>query len=215
MNLRRQLSALLFLLPVAALALPYAPTADNDSAFLPGRDYTILQVPVPVSTGDKLEVREFFYYACGHCYNLEGSVNAWLKKKQPDTVFVRTPAVLNPRWELLGRAFYVAEDLKMLEQVHGAIYTSIHVGGQKLESKEKIIDLFVRLGADKAKAEAAWDSFAVTTKIRSADALGRKYMIQGTPTLTVSGKYVVPAGDRAFATIDYLLGLERAARARK
>jgi len=171
-------------------------------------------VPVAVPA-DKLEVREFFYYGCPHCYDLETSVNAWLRTKQADTVFIRTPAVLNPRWELMGRAFYVAEELKMLEKMHTTIYTSLHVGGQKLDSKERVIDLFVRMGADKAKTEAAWDSFGVTTKVRSADALARKYMVQGTPTLTVAGKYVVPAGQRAFATIDYLLGVERAARAKK
>lgn len=211
MNLRRQLSALLLMLPVVAFSVPFAAPAAGDG-FVEGRDYTVLKVPVPVATGDKLEVREFFYYGCPHCYDLEGSVNAWLKKKPADTVFVRTPAVLNPRWELLGRAFYVAEELKMLEKMHTTIYTAIHAGGQKLENKEKVVELFVRMGADKAKVDAAWDSFGVTTKVRSADALARKYMVQGTPTLTVAGKYVVPAGERAFATVDYLLGLERAAR---
>lgn len=213
MNLRRQLSALMLLLPVVAFAVPYAPAPGAGDGFVEGRDYTVLKTPVPVATpADKLEVREFFYYGCNHCYALEPSVDAWLRTKQADTVFIRTPAVLNPRWELMGRAFYVAEELKMLEKLHTTIYTTIHVSGQKLESKEKVIELFVRMGADKAKTEAAWDSFGVTTKVRSADALARKYMVQGTPTLTVAGKYVVPAGQRAFATIDYLLGVERAAR---
>jgi len=215
MNLRRQMLALLLLVPVAALALPYAPGAKNDNSFLPGRDYTVLQVPVPVATGDKLEVREFFYYGCPHCHDFETHVNAWLKSKPADVAFVRTPAVLNPKWELLGRAFYVAEELNILEKIHAPLYTTIHVGGQRMETREAISDFFVRMGAAKPQIDAAWDSFSVNTKVRNADALSRKYMIQGTPTLTVAGKYSVPAGTRAFATVDYLLGVERAARNRK
>lgn len=215
MNLRRQITSLLLLLPVMAFALPYAPTAENDTSFLPGRDYTVLPVPVPVSTGEKLEVREFFYYGCPHCYALEPDIAKWLKIKPADAAFVRTPAVLNPKWEMLGRAFYVADELKMLDKAHEAIYSAIHVGGQKLDSKESIADLFTRIGADEAKFNAAWGSFGVTTKIRNADALARKYMIQGTPTLTVAGKYVVPSGPKAFAIVDYLLGVERTVRARK
>lgn len=214
MNLRRQLSALLLLLPVAALALPYAPTAQNDAAFLSGRDYSELQTPVPVASGDKIEVREFFYYGCPHCADLEPRVEAWLKKKAADTEFIRTPAMLNPRWEPLGRAYYVAEELKMVDKVHGPLFAA-NIGRQKMESQEAIGQFFVRLGADKAKFDATWSSFAVNTKVKNADALARKYMVQGTPTLTVAGKYIVPAGARAFDTVDYLVGLERAARARK
>lgn len=215
MNLRRHLVALLLLLPVAALALPYAPGPANDNAFLPGRDYTVLQVPVPVATGDKLEVREFFYYGCPHCFDMEGSVTTWLKTKAADVAFVRTPAMLNPRWETLGRAFFVAEELNMVEKIHGPLYSAIHVSNQRFESKEAVGKFFVRMGAVQTQFDAAWDSFSVNTKVRNADALARKYLIQGTPTLTVAGKYVVPAGARAFATVNYLLGVERAARLRK
>jgi thiol:disulfide interchange protein DsbA len=215
MNLRRHLLSLLLLLPASVFALPYAPGPANDASFLPGRDYTVLQVPVPVVSGDKLEVREFFYYGCSHCYALQPAVNAWLKTKPADVTWIHTPAVLNPAWQTLGRAFYVAEELGVLEQTHAQLFTSIHVGGQRFENKEAVGKFFVRMGVAQEKFDAAWDSFSVRTKIRNADALSRKYMIQGTPTITVAGKYVVPSSARTFATVDYLLGVERAARNRK
>lgn len=215
MNLRRQIVALLLSLPAVALALPYANTAENDNSFLPGRDYTVLATPVPVATGDRIEVREFFYYGCSHCYDLELPLEGWLKTKSADVAFVRTPAVLNPKWETLGRAFFVADELKILEKVHGPLFTAIHVGGQRIETKEASIDFLVKMGAKREQAEAAWGSFGVNTKVRNSDALARKYQIRGTPTVTVAGKYVVNAGPRMFATVDYLVGVERAARIRK
>lgn len=217
MNLRRRISALLLLLPIAAMAVPYAPGAVSDASIVAGRDYIELAAPLPVSTGNKMEVREFFYYGCSHCFDLEPAVTGWLKRKPADVELVRTPAVLNAKWELLGRAFFVAEELKILGRIHTPFYNAIHIANQKMDSKEAVGKFFVQVGgASQAQFDAAWDSFSVNTKLKNADALARKYMVQGTPTLTVNGKYVVPAaGDRTFAIVDFLLGKERAARTKK
>ena len=36
-----------------------------------GKEYLLLSTPQPVSTGDKIEVVELFWYGCPHCYELE------------------------------------------------------------------------------------------------------------------------------------------------
>ncbi|MEJ2175477.1 MAG: hypothetical protein P8Y76_11375, partial [bacterium] len=36
-----------------------------------GRNYTVLDPALPVESGDKIEVIEFFWYGCPHCYNLQ------------------------------------------------------------------------------------------------------------------------------------------------
>lgn len=217
MNLRRQLFSLLLLLPVAALAVPYAPEAENANDILPGREYTVLPAALPTSTGNKIEVREFFYYGCSHCFALEPFVEKWLKTKPADVELVRTPAMLNPAWGNLGRAYYTAEELQVLEKTHAATYNALHVAGQRLYEKADIEKFYERVaGVPADKFSATWDSFAVTTKIRNADALARKYQVSGTPTLTVAGKYVVPAaGARTFAIVDFLVNKERIALGRK
>lgn len=214
MNLRRSLVALLLALPALAVAVPFATTTGNANEFVLGRDYTALSAPLPTAGGDRIEVREFFFYGCSHCFHLEGPLNNWLARKPADVEFVRTPAVLNPKWQPLGRAYYVAEELKVVDKVHLPLYNAIHVGRQNLFEQGPILSFFEKIGIPRAQAEAAWNSFAVTTKVRNADALSRKYMIQGTPTITVAGKYVVmSAGERTFAVVDHLLAKERAARA--
>lgn len=216
MNLRRQIIALLCLLPVAALAVPFAPAPTNASGFQPGKDYIELAAPLPTSTGNQLEVREFFFYGCSHCFDLEPAVTAWLKRKSADTAFVRTPAVLNPRWETLGRAFYVAEELKVLEKIHAPLYNALHVKRERLDSQESLREFFAGFGVPATQFDAAWNSSRVNISVKNASALAKKYMIQGTPTLAVNGKYLVPSsGDRTFAVVEFLLARERAARAGK
>lgn len=216
MNIRRQLSALLLMLPLAAFAVPYAPGAASDASIVAGRDYIELAAPLPVSTGNKLEVREFFFYGCSHCFDLEPAVSGWLKRKPADVALVRTPAVFNAKWEVLARAYYVADELQMLDKIHAPLYSAIHIKNEKFDSQEALGKFFVRMGATQAQFDAAWNSTRVNLSVKNAEALARKYMIQGTPTLTVNGKYVVPAaGERTFAIVDFLLGKERGARAGK
>lgn len=216
MNLRRSLTALLMLLPTAALAVPFSPESSQD--ILQGRDYTVLETPVPTSTGSQIEVREFFYYGCPHCFDLEEPLNRWLRGKPADVAFVRTPAMLNAKWALMGRAFYVAEDLKVLDKTHAALYNAIHVGNQRelLTDQAAIIKFYGGLGVPADKATAAWDSFAVNTKVKNSEVLARKYLISGTPTVTVNGRYVVPSqGARTFAVVDFLVQKERARLGKK
>lgn len=216
MKLFRHLAAFLLVLPLAASAVPYAASAGGAAEFLPGRDYTVLSAPLPTATGNKIEVREFFFYGCSHCFDLEGPVASWLKRKAADIEFIRTPAVLNAAWEPLGRAFYVAEELNVLEKIHGPLYHAIHNKKQRFPDQAAIGKFFVTMGVSQAKFDAAWDSFAVKTRIRNAEALARKYMIQGTPTLTVNGRYVVPAaGERTFAVVEFLADKERASHSRQ
>ena len=64
--------------------------------FVAGKDYTVVQNPGKISVPGKIEVREFFWYGCPHCFTLEPHMQTWLKKIPKDVHFVRTPAAMNP-----------------------------------------------------------------------------------------------------------------------
>jgi len=61
--------------------------------------FTKLPTPIKVSTGDKIEVTELFWYGCGHCFALEPHVNSWNKRKADNVEFVKVPAIFSSRWE--------------------------------------------------------------------------------------------------------------------
>ena len=90
---------------VAASVLAFSGSA-MAANFVAGQDYQVLANPVKVEKPGKIEVREFFWYGCGHCYSLEPHMQSWLKKLPKDVRFVRTPAAMNPLWEQaeIGRA---------------------------------------------------------------------------------------------------------------
>ncbi|HEY6280762.1 MAG TPA: thiol:disulfide interchange protein DsbA/DsbL, partial [Burkholderiales bacterium] len=62
------------------------------------KDYRLVSPPQPTETGNKIEVIEFFYYGCPHCYDLEQYLKKWMSNVPKDVAFRRIPAVFNPEW---------------------------------------------------------------------------------------------------------------------
>jgi len=121
-------------------------------------NYTLLAKPGKVEKPGMIEVREFFWYGCGHCYNLEPHVKTWLKSKPADVNFVRTPAALNPVWEQNARGYYTAEMMGVLEQSHDALFQAIHVGKQKMFDQASLSRFYSGFGADPKKFDGLFNS---------------------------------------------------------
>ena len=103
--------------------------------FVAGKDYTVLANPVQVEVPGKIEVREFFWYGCPHCFKLEPHMQTWLKKMPKDVRFVRTPAAMNQVWEQGARAYYVSEALGVRQKTHLMLFHAIHEGQKPILEK--------------------------------------------------------------------------------
>lgn len=176
-------------------------------------NYTLLAKPGQLEKPGMIEVREFFWYGCGHCYNLEPHVKTWLKSKPADVNFVRTPAALNPVWEQNARGYYTAEMMGVLEPSHDALFQAIHVGKQKMFDQASLSRFYAGFGADPKKFDGLFNSFAVSGKVGLGKNLAKQYGLEGVPALVVNGKYLVKGSDaRALATVNELIAKERAAQ---
>src|SRR6185295_2167695 len=96
--------------------------------------YTTLRGALPVENPAKIEIAEFFWYGCPHCYNLEPVIETWLKKLPPDVQFRRVPAVFNPRWEHDAEIFYTFDALGVLDKVHKPFFEAIHRDGLRTDN---------------------------------------------------------------------------------
>lgn len=200
----RLTALLLLLLPTWALA--FTPVA--------GRDYRVISNPVPVSTKQGIEVREFFWYGCPHCFHLEPHVKDWLKTSPQGVNFVRTPAALNAVWEANARGFYVAEISGALERSHDALFDAIQVRKQRLFDQKSLARFYARHGIKVETFNSLYSSFAVNAKVAQSQALARRYQLTGVPAMVVNGKYVVSGSDdKAVATVRALVAREQQATA--
>ena len=197
------------------VALSLAPMG-SAVALEKGRDYEVLATPQPVETGSKIEVREFFWYGCPHCYALEGGLEEWVKRLPSNVEFVRMPATV-PRWMVHAQAYYTFAALGATAKTHSALFRAIHEEEQRLDSESALAGFAKTQGIDPAKFREAWESFGVRFKLQQAKQVNAAYQISSVPTLAVDGKYITSAsmaGGEAqlFAVLDQLI--QKAAKER-
>lgn len=179
-----------FLFSLMALFAAVACSAhDAAPKYQEGEQYELIQPKQPTEDPNKIEVVEVFWYGCPHCFAFEPYVASWLEKKPDDVTFIRMPAPLNPRWQIHARAFYVADVLGVLDEIHTPLFDAIHKEHRSLNSQEELKAFFVENGVSGDEFDKAWASFAVDTKLRHALEMARRYGITGVPTFIVDGKY--------------------------
>jgi thiol:disulfide interchange protein DsbA len=151
--------------------------------------FTLLN-PAQPTDPEKIEVIEFFWYGCPHCYHLEPMINAWEKKLPKDVVFKRVPAATGG-WTNLATVFYTVEAMGLSDKLHGKIFDAIHKQNINLGNKSLRDEWLAKQGVDVAKYNEMEKSFTVMTKVQRAKQMSALYKIDAVPQLVVNGKYVV------------------------
>ena len=59
-----------------------------------GRHYELIE-PLPTRNPEKIEVIEFFWFGCGHCFSLEQLIKDWKSEVSSEVDFFRLPVVWN------------------------------------------------------------------------------------------------------------------------
>ena len=141
---------------IAAILLAYqgtisAQTNVDETKFKP------VSAPFNVSTGDKIEVAELFWFGCGHCFALEPHLNKWLDNGIPKNAeFVKIPAIFSKRWEFHAQAFYTMEALGVDKKVYDAFFRSIHVERKPINNLNSLVEFMARYEKSEEEVEAAF-----------------------------------------------------------
>lgn len=197
------------------------PAKPATTAIVAGRDYTELKPAQATETAGKIEVLEFFSYACPHCADFDPDLNAWAKQAPKDVELRRVPITFgNPRWLPLARMYFALEALGELPRLHGKVFHAIHQDSVQLSEEAVQFDWIAKQGIDGKKYQDVYRSFAVQSKLARAQQVAAAYKIQGVPALAVEGKYLVnsaAAGSHAkmLDFTDQLIVKARAARPKK
>jgi protein dithiol oxidoreductase (disulfide-forming) len=199
---------------LVALSLPaMAQTAGPQE----GREYSRLKNPIPVETGKKIEVIEFFSYGCPHCGEFEPLLQGWLKTVPADVQFRRVPVIFQDRWLPLGKEYYTLEALGEDARLSPEMFIAIHGKGTNLSNEKTFFDWAASQGLDRKKVEDMYNSFSISGKMNRARQLAQAYNVQSVPLVIIDGKFVVSiekVGSHAamLAVMDALIAKARTER---
>jgi thiol:disulfide interchange protein DsbA len=155
-----------------------------------GVDYRTLDKAQQTDAGKKVEVIEFFWYACPHCSALEHDLVAWVKKQGDNIAFKRVPVAFRDTMIPQQKLFYTLEAMGKFDELHQKVFNAIHVEKRRLDSDAEILDFVVKNGIDKQKFLDVYNSFGVQSKVRRAAQLTQAYQVDGVPLLAVDGRYL-------------------------
>ena len=206
---RRRLALCGLVLALIALPLAAQPLARDV-------DYRLIS-PQPVAAGGRVEVIEFFFYACPYCNELEPLLERWRKRKPADIVFRRVPVVRHDSWVPLAKTYYALEALGEAERLHAVVYHGIHVDDLALSQQKYLTEWVGKQGLDRDQFMAVYRSDAIREKVELARRMTIDYEIKATPTLVVDGRFLTSSGmtdgvPRVIPVLDGLISLAREQR---
>lgn len=199
--LKSSLLLSVFLLPLSSLA-----------QYDEGKQYRVLDNPINTVTGDKVEVREVFWYGCPHCFSLEDDIYLWKQSMPAEAEFIKMPAPLSGNWTLHARMFYTLESLGKIDELHEKMFDAFHLD-HKLHNESDFLDFAEANGLDRDLVEETMDSFGVETLLGNAKQILSQAQLSGVPAFIIAGKYVtspsMAGGEKAvFGVVDYLVAKE-------
>ncbi|MFN3545545.1 MAG: thiol:disulfide interchange protein DsbA/DsbL [Thiobacillus sp.] len=202
---------------VAAAMLSFSALASGPEAF-EGHDYARVKTPQPVATGNKVEVLEFFWYRCPHCFQLEPALNTWLKTLSKDAQVRRVPAVFRDDWMPGAKIYYTLEQMGLLDRLHHKVFDAYHVENINLNDPKVLGDWIAKQGVDRKRFESIYNSFSTQSKATQGARLATTYAITGVPAFIIDGKYATSVAmtgsqQRLFEVLDQLIVKARAERA--
>lgn len=204
----------------AVVCLSFA--ASGASAQVAGKDFQAVNPPQAPETGNKIEVIEFFSYACPHCHTLEAPLRAWLKRKPADVEFRRLPVVFRDDWAPLARLYYTLESMGLVDKLHIDVFKALHEQKVRLQDPKVIPDWIASKGVDKQKFMDTFNSFSIQSRTQRSPEVGRRYGVEFTPVVVVDGRYLTGPSmmtgadyDAFFKVLDQLVVAARKQRGAK
>jgi len=183
-------------------------------------DYRLIPQPQPVESGDRIEVIDFFFYACQYCNDLLPHLDRWQKRKPADVAFKRVPVVRHDSWIPLAKTYFTLEAMGAADRLHSAVYRSYHVEDLSMSQDKVIAEWAEKHGLDREKFMTIYRSDEIRLKAERARKMTMDYDIQGTPSIVVDGKFLTSSGmtpgvPQVVAVLDGLIRLARQQRVEK
>lgn len=143
----------------------------------------------------KIQVIEFFSYACFWCQRLHPIVNAWVEKMPSNVAFHRYPLQFHKQWVPLAKAYYVVKALGRSHELDPVFFKAIHETHINLPDEKLLQTFFAEHGVPEKQFLELYGSFTLNQEVAKANELGNAYEIAESPVLIVNG----PSGSYIFS----------------
>jgi len=184
-----------------------------------GRDYFDIVPPQPGGAQGRIEVTEYFSFACSHCRDLEPHLQAWRSRLPADVVVVRVPVGFGrAQWVELARLYLTLDAMGWSEKLVMPIYSAVQVEGINLADEKTRAAWLAKHGVDTKKFSQTSRSFVIAGQWRLAEERAIAHQVERVPLIVVNGRYMMNGAvppQQLFANTDLVIARARAEAAPK
>jgi thiol:disulfide interchange protein DsbA len=188
--------------PVAASASS-GPATPIPGHWQAGTNYHVI-TPAQATNVDpgQVEIIEFMWLGCPHCYEVNPYIEAWKKKLPAYVKFKQEHVTWDAQRLPHARLFYTIQALggdadalvvKAFEEIHRK--GNPLMAGNEANTERVQTDFAITNGVNAAAFKREYNGFAVNTSLQRANQLVRSYRVDQVPTFIVNGKYRTDVGD--------------------
>ncbi|MEN9946547.1 MAG: hypothetical protein RLZZ293_933 [Pseudomonadota bacterium] len=189
---------------VASLAL--GTTFAQTNGLQAGVDYTVISgtisKPLPTKPG-KVNVTEFYSYACIHCSLLEPLLDQWYATAQ-NVDFNRIQVVWENNFVGYAKISATSQALNLGARFNQQVFNATMQQRKNLEDPKQLQAFLTanKTIVDPSKFMQTYNSFTISTKPQEYAQYTQAYNITGTPTFIIGNKYITkPATPERLITV--------------
>lgn len=163
----------------------------NYTAVLPAQ-------PTNVDPG-QVEVLEFLWLGCPHCYELNPHIEAWKKKLPAYVKFSQVHITWDAGKQAHAKLFYTITALggdalvvKAFDEIHRR--GNFMLANSESATEQMQLAFAASNGVDATAFRREYNGFAVNASVQRANQLMRTYRINSVPAFIVNGKYRTDVG---------------------
>jgi thiol:disulfide interchange protein DsbA len=156
-----------------------------------GIQYMRLSPPVSAPSTGKIEVIEFFSYACPHCAHFAPFIESWAKKQPASVHFTRIPVQFGrPEWGTLARLYYTLQNMKLIPEYQEKVFQALHEQHINLLAEDEMADWIQKQGINRKRFLEIYHSFTIQSEVQRGDDLASRYSVDSVPMVFVANQYV-------------------------
>lgn len=192
------------LFAIVLISTACAQTEKKELKFKEGEHYEV----VSDTRSEEPIVTEYFSHYCGHCFQFESFVDS--VKARVNGKFIKSHVSYIPKNDSLVamsmvKAFVIMQELGVEETVSPQMFAAVHLGEDRIDSEEKIKNIFMINDVSSEQYDELYNSQDVYDKAKRMSETWLEKRITSVPTLVVNDKYKINMG--SVASLDELIEL--------
>lgn len=136
----------------------------------------------------RVQIVEFFSYACHWCNHIDERVEGWSKQKSRAIAFRRVPVMFRPTWRPLAKAYFVSESLRLTDKTHRILFEQVQVQHKDFSTDDIVRTFFLKeMKVPAEDFDTHYQAFSLNRDLENTNHLLRAYQIMAVPAFIVNG----------------------------